>query len=309
MSAVLKNSTPVQTPIVAAIPHLSAVPASAPEVVTIHSTIRYATYAEFFRSKLNVRRNNGSDVEGNSDFEELVALIGANGVLQNLIAYEDLIKDVLSGRKAVVAGGRRLAAVGVAIARGLLPDDYMIPYLVVTEDEAVQVSLAENSGRKDMHPADVADAMLELHKRGVSVADIALSFGVEEIAVRRRLKLANVSPNLFALYREDKLSLDCMQAFALTDDHEKQEMAFKALTKIYRLYPHDIRRMLTETKISFVHHPVARYVTVETFEKAGGMVERDLFANNAEGFTDDAALVEKLAHEKLKRKAEKVKQE
>ncbi|HYD60874.1 MAG TPA: ParB/RepB/Spo0J family partition protein [Noviherbaspirillum sp.] len=315
MSAVLKDAKPVLTPIVAAISHLSVVktetdtPASAVEVITAHSTIRYATYAEFFRSKLNVRRKKASMQEGNPKFEELVSLIAAQGVLQNLIAYEEVVKGEKTGRKGVVAGGRRLAAVGVCIARGLLPEDYMIPYLVVTEDEAVAVSLSENSGREDMHAADVALAMLELFNRGVSVDDIALSFGTDELAVRRRLKLANVSPKLLDLYRDDKLNSDVISAFAITDDHKQQEMAYKTLSETHRLSAWRVREMLTAQHINAREDHVAQFVGIDAYEKAGGEVVRDLFSNNGDGYIKDAALLETLAAEKLAKKVARVKEE
>ena len=290
----------IQTPFANGVPHLNAI-ASAIAELNQHATIRTARWCDMVRSKLNVRKKN-------TDVSELKALIAAQGLLQNLIGYMQVADGKETGIIEIVAGGRRLTSLGELIAEGVFPDDYAIPYLLVTEDEAVAISLAENSGREDMHPADVFDAMMELSKRGKSVDDIALLFRLDALTVKKRLKLANIAPRLLDLYRNEQASYDQMQALAISDDHATQELAWDSLPNHSR-HASALRRLLTAQQVNVRSDPLARYVGVEAFEKAGGVITRDLFSNANDGYITDVALLEKLALEKLETQRAKLMKE
>ncbi len=262
--------------------------------IVAHCTIKYKTYSEFFRSALNVRKKN--DEKDDAGIQELAALLRSQGLLQNLVGYD----EEETGETGIVAGGRRLKAIGFNIENGYWPDDMKFPYMLVTKDEAVAVSLAENSGRKDMHHADIVVAMLEMFRQGVGVDDIALAFGVEPLRVRQRLKLANMSPVLFDLYHNDKLEFTQMVAYAITDDHKKQESALQCLGPNASAWK--IKELLAVQSVS-VTDKVARFVGLDNYKKAGGNVVVDLFDESDKGSLDDKILLEKLAIEKLEKKA------
>ena len=256
-----------------------------------HATIRTTVYGNMVRSKLNVRRKV-------SDVTELAALIQVQGLLQNLIGYSQTVGGRANGIVEIVAGARRLAAIGQLIGTGALPADYQILYLEVTPEEAIEISLAENSGRENMHPADVFEAMREMAARGRSIDDIALGFGIDSLTVKRRLKLANVAPRLLDLYRNDEANFEQMMALAISDDQGAQEQAWDGLSPHNR-HPHELRRLLTAQQINVQTDRLARYVGVEAFEQAGGVVVRDLFSNNGAGYITDVALLERLAAAKF----------
>src|SRR5580698_10586606 len=94
------------------------------------------------------------------------------------------------------------------VEQGRIGPDYPVPCMVVSRERAVQISLSENSGREPMHPADEFEAFRQLIDSGQSVEDVAARFGVTPLVVERRLKLANVSPNFIALYRDGELTLE-----------------------------------------------------------------------------------------------------
>jgi ParB family chromosome partitioning protein len=271
------------------------------QAILAHATFGTATHTQMVRSEKNVRRKP-------RDLSQLLPLVRAHGVLQNLICFEQRRDGVPTGLLEVAAGDSRWLCVGIVIEEGSFPVDYQIPYLLVTEAEAVLVSLAENLGHAPLHPADIFDAMLTLSRQERSVADIALAFGLCELTVRQRLKLANVAPRLFALYREDKASYEQMAALAVTDDHAAQQAAWDGLDAWSR-QPHQLRRLLTAQRIPVHSDRVARYVGVAAFERAGGKVERDLFSQRGEGYIDDAALLESLAQAKLQRVAQRLRRE
>ena len=226
---------------------------------------------------------------------ELAASIQRVGLLQNLIVI--LAADGL--HYEVVAGGRRLAALKLLAKKHRIAKDWDVPCLQVADGTARTASLTENVQREAMHPADQFEAFAALVAEGRPIEDIAADFSVTPLVVQRRLKLANVSPRLIADYRADALSLDQLMALAGTDDHAAQESAFYDAPQWQR-QPHNLRERLTEREIDAYRHPLVRFVGLETYEQAGGGVRRDLFAEGDAGvYLNDAALLERLAQEKL----------
>lgn len=286
------NARPNLTAAGGVTPHSISSPAPVDSIVE-HATIRSAPHHRMVVSKYNVRNKS-------ADTGELKALVRAYGVLHNLIGYLQLVDGIPTGIIEIIGGKRRLAVVGELVAEGELPDDYHLNYLLVTEAEAIEISLAENQGRADMHPADVFDAMLALANAGRAVEDIALMFGIKPLEVQRRLKLANVAPRMLALYRKDEASFEHMMALSVCDDHAAQEQAWDSLGRHYRS-PHDLKRLLTAQKINVKSDRVARFVGVAALEKAGGTVTRDLFSDSGAGYTGDGVLLERLALDKLEK--------
>ena len=252
-------------------------------------------------SPLNVRKT-GLD----TGIEELAELILAEGVLQNLNVHEQVCDSDGAVTHGVVAGGRRLRALQRLIEEGRITPDYPVPCMIVTDERAVQISLSENSGREPMHPADEFEAFRQLVDAGQSVEDVAARFGVTPLVVRRRLKLANVSPRFITLYREGEVTLEHLMAFAVTEDHERQHQAWEGL-KSYERHPDALRELLTQDEVS-MKDPMARFVGLKAYQKAGGVVRRDLFAEESDAMLD-AALVRTLATQKLEKRAAKLRAE
>src|SRR5690606_27657944 len=141
------------------------------------------------------------------------------------------------------------------------------------------------------------------------IEDIAADFSVTPLVVQRRLKLANVSPRLMADYRADAVTLDQLMALAITDDHAAQETAFYD-APTWQRHPSQLRDRLTEREIDAYRHPLVRFVGLDAYEAAGGGIRRDLFADDDAGvYLTDAALLEKLAQDKLAGIAAEVKAE
>ena len=89
----------------------------------------------------NVRKTPADD----SAFTELKASIAAHGLLENLIARSMGPGADGPGRYAVIAGGRRLAAMQALAAEGALGEDHPVPCRMIGSIVAAEeVSLAEN---------------------------------------------------------------------------------------------------------------------------------------------------------------------
>lgn len=236
---------------------------------------------------------------------ELAASIQRVGLLQNLI----VIAAADGEHYEVVAGGRRLAALKLLAKKRRISKEWDVPCLLVADGTARTASLTENVQREAMHPADQFEAFAALVAEGRSIEDIAADFSVSPLVVQRRLKLANVSPRLLADYRAEAVSLDQLMALAITDDHAAQEAAYYD-APTWQRNPSQLRDRLTEREIDAYRYPLVRFVGLDTYEAAGGGIRRDLFAEGDAGvYLTDAALLERLAQDKLAGIAAEVKAE
>ena len=223
------------------------------------------------RSERNVRKTGGESIE------DLAASILAHGLLHNLTVVEQRNhKGTSSGKYEVVAGGRRYAALQRLAKEKKLPKSFAVPCKVVEVSAAVEASLAENTIRIAMHPADQFIAFRDLVDSGLGVEEVAARFGVSPLFVRQRLKLANVSPRFIEAYRLGEMQLEQLEALAMTDDHLAQERVWDNTQHEWERSAHNLRRLLTEKQISASDRR-ARFVGVEAYLAAGGTLERDLF--------------------------------
>ena len=223
--------------------------------------------------------------------DELKASLLAHGLMQNLV-----VTDSGDGAYQVIAGGRRLEAIRALQSEGKLPDDFAVPCQVVADEHGLEMSLAENTVRLAMHPADEFEAFAALIDKGESAAQVAERFGVEEGHVLKRMKLARVAPQLLKEYRDGGITLECLKAFTVTDDHRCQVKVFKSLQDWQKEDPSEIRAALTE-KLVEASSKLARFVGVEAYVAAGGPTRADLFGE--EVYLEKPALLHKLAEQKL----------
>jgi ParB family chromosome partitioning protein len=251
-------------------------------------------------SKANVRRTAASEGIG-----ELAASIAAHGLRQNL----NVLPSTDVNRFEVVAGGRRLRAMKMLAKSGKIAKDAPVSCLVLEEGEdGSEISLVENAMRTAMHPDDQFEAFRALiEDKGASVDDVAARFGVTPAVVKQRLKLANVSPKLRALFRKGEMGLDHVMALAISDDHKAQEKAWENLPDWNR-EPEALKDALTEGTVP-MSDKLAIFLGQEAYEAAGGVIVRDLFAEEDEGYLSDRALVMQLVNAKLEQEIETLKAE
>ncbi|WP_241016605.1 ParB/Srx family N-terminal domain-containing protein [Paraburkholderia sp. Ac-20336] len=261
-------------------------------------------YASRRRSPLNARTNPLSGIPG------LAANIRAKGLLQNLVVHEMKGSRGRQRKYGVCAGQRREAALDLLFEQKHITADYPVPVRIVSEGEALAISLIENSEREGLDPFDVLRSYRLLAEEGRSVDYIAALFSASPLTVRRRMKLASVSPKLLALLREDGITLDQLAALALADDHETQERVWFDAPNDWQRAPQYLRQAITQAEIDASRSRLVRFVGLAAYEAAGGYVRRDLFSDtdNA-GFIADAELLQRLAGEKLEAVAEEVRAE
>ena len=143
---------------------------------------------------------------------------------------------------------------------------------------------------------------------GATTDSVAARFGVAESTVRRRMTLARVSPRIFGFYRDGDIGLEALQAFTVSDDYAVQDAVWDRMSDWQRDDARAIRAMLTEGEVSS-QDKRAQFVGIAAYEAAGGIVRRDLFDPKDGGFFQDAALLDRLAQDKLDAAAAEVEAE
>ena len=232
---------------------------------------------------------------------QLRASIAAHGLLKNLVARPDAPAEDGTERFAVVAGGRRLAALKALAGNGTLHADHPVPCKIAAKEDAAELSTAENVNHLPMHPADQVVAFAGFVQCGATVAAIATRFGVSERLVEQRLRLGNAAPELIDAYRAEAIDLETLKAFAVTTDHERQLSVWEQVSgQGHRPSAWQVKRLLTEERVP-ASAAVARFVGVEAYEAAGGAVLRDLFADEYENgvWLEDPKLLTELATQRL----------
>ncbi len=245
-----------------------------------------------------------------ADQAQLTASIKAHGLLESLVVRHENDAADAADRFAVIAGGRRLTALNLLAEDGTISATHPVPCQIVSNDNTAELSLAENVMRIPMHPADQVVAFKALADTGSTSSAIAARFGVTERLVEQRLRLGNVAPQLLDAYRADKFDLSVLQAFAIATDREQQLAAWNQVSNQgYRVNAWQVKRILTEDPVP-ANISIARFVTVDAYESAGGSVLRDLFADQHENgvWLEDRALLAELATTKLRAVADELAQ-
>ncbi|WP_422035536.1 ParB/RepB/Spo0J family partition protein [Reyranella sp.] len=263
-------------------------------------------------NKLALSQSNVRRLKAGVSIEDLAEDIARRGLLQSLNVRPVLdAEGAETGQFEIPAGGRRYRALERLVKEKRLSKTALIPCIVRTPDVEVSAeedSLAENVQRVALHPLDQFRAFKALRDQGASEEEIAARFFVPPTVVKQRLRLAAVSEKLLDVYAEDGMLLEQLMAFTVTTDHARQEQVWEALQQSYNKEPYLIRRQLTESAVRASDRR-ARFVGLESYEAAGGVVQRDLFEEDNGGWLEDVALLDRLATGKLASDAQKIAEE
>jgi len=155
--------------------------------------LRHIHIANLCVSAANMR------AKGKADLSHILPSIRARGVLVPLIVRPSEGED----RFEIVAGKRRYhAALAVAGESG---EEEPLPCAVMAAGDdaaALEASLIENVARLDPDEVNLWESFTRLVREGRSPEDIALTFGLTELQVKRTLALGNLLPRIRALFRK-----------------------------------------------------------------------------------------------------------
>src|SRR5271155_1009008 len=221
-------------------------------------------------NRLVLSQSNVRTIKTGVSIEELAEDIARRTLLQSLSVRAVLDADgAETGRFEIPAGGRRYRALELLVKQKRLSKTAPVPCVVRAEGLAEEDSLAENVQRAPLHPLDQFRAFKTLRDKGLGDEEIAARFFVSSGVVKQRMRLASVSPKLLDVYAEDKMTMEQLMAFTVSEDHARQEQVWEALAKSYSRDAYQIRQMLTKDSVR-ANDPRAIFVGLEAYHAAGG---------------------------------------
>ncbi len=183
----------------------------------------------------------------------------------------------------VHVGRRRYETIGWLIEQGRIPADWPIDVTIregASDAELLQESEVENRQRTDLRPYELFQGVAKAHRRGATVAQIAMNIGEDEAEIARWLRLGNLVRPVFEALEAGVISVEQAKAFGATEDHALQSAAFEEILKMSEAQrtPVAIRGMLGIGDAELQRF--LRLVGVPAYEAAGGRLECDLFTSD-----------------------------
>lgn len=251
-------------------------------------------------SKANIRQS------GYVNVEQLAADILARGVIQNL-STTPITKP--RGHFAVYVGGRRLAALRHLVETGAIDASFEVPCTVLKADDATlsEISLAENFQRMAMSPAEECRAFQHFLTETNDIDAVAKRFGVTRRFIEGRLRLASLAEPVFSALAEGELTLDMAKAYASTENTEKQLRVFEQMGSYGYATADMVRRAIANDSLQATD-PIAVLVGEEAYAAEGGRVERELFSDAGDRWTDPE-IVQRLAAAKMEAEGKRIGEE
>lgn len=263
------------------------------------STVEYVALKRLSVSPLNVRQTDPAEA-----IDELADDIAAHGLLKNLVGHE----GAKPGTIEIAAGGRRLQAMQLLVKRKAIGPNHAVPVLIVSRDEAREVSLSENIHRVALSPADEYEGFARIVADHAAdpdpVALCARRQGVTRRRVEQSLRLAELAPEIFDALRAGTIGIEAAKAYAGVASHSLQLTVFRAEEARswgHKHEPRNIRDAL-RMKTYDADCPQALYVGLDAYRAAGGELGRDMFMGAEERERlFHPSLLDKLARDKALR--------
>ncbi|AMG74903.1 ParB/RepB/Spo0J family partition protein [Sphingopyxis granuli] len=236
--------------------------------------------------KLSISKTNMRYAKKAPDVSDILPTVRKRGVLVPLIVRP----NCGPGAFEIVAGARRFTAAKiVADERG---DGEPLPCAILEagdDADAIEASLIENIKRLDPDEVSQWENFAKLVREGRDAEDIAETFGIPDLMVRRILALGNLLPRIRNLYRAGKIDRTTVRH--LTMASRSQQKAWLALFDDPKQYPpsgHQLKGWLLGGTCIPVKHALfdaegMKGITLDLFEQVSYFADADAFwsAQNA----------------------------
>ena len=161
------------------------------------------------------------------DVSDILPTVRGRGIIVPVI----LRPGVVEGRFELVAGRRRVHAARIAQNdEGADPELGRVPSAIMEAGDdaaALEASLIENIARLDPDEVTQWETFTRLVKEGREVDDIATTFGLPDLTIRRVLALGNLLPRIRNLYAQEKIDRSTVRHLTLAS--KSQQRAWLAL--------------------------------------------------------------------------------
>ncbi|MHA6768972.1 ParB/RepB/Spo0J family partition protein [Sphingobium ummariense] len=167
------------------------------------------------------------------DVSDILPTVRSRGIIQPVIVRPNCAPDGFE----IVAGSRRFhAAKIVADERRATgdadPDAAMLPCAILDDGDdadAIEASMIENMARLDPDEVTQWENFTRLVREGRKVEDIAATFGLPDLTIRRVLALGNLLPRIRDLYRKEQIDRATVRHLTLAS--KSQQKAWLALAE------------------------------------------------------------------------------
>ena len=171
-------------------------------------------------SKLKDAAINMRHAKAAPDVSDILPSVKARGVLVPL-----LVRPNGDGESfEVVAGRRRYFAAKRAEEDGGEIDPLPCAIMEPGDDAAaLEASMLENFARLDPDEMTQYETFVRLNTQGKTVEDIAATFGITEIMVRRRLALGELLPKIRGAYRKDAIDAATVRNLTMATKRQQRD--------------------------------------------------------------------------------------
>jgi ParB family chromosome partitioning protein len=241
--------------------------------------------------KLSVSKTNMRHAKKAPDVTDILPTVRKRGILQPLIVRPNPVPSEVEGcgpdAFEILAGARRFTAARIVrderLAAGDPTGDH-VPCAIIEEGDdaaAIEASLIENMARLDPDEVTQWETFVRLVKEGRKPDEIAATFGLPDLTVKRILALGNLLPRVRDLYRAEKIDGATVRHLTLaTKSQQKAWLALRDDPQAYVPTGHQLKAWL------FGGVAISTKVALFDVETFGGAIVGDLFGE--ERFFADA---------------------
>ncbi len=154
------------------------------------------------------------------DVSDILPSIRTRGVLVPLLVRPNGDGECFE----IVAGRRRYFAAKSIVDDGGAVEPLPCAVMEPGDDAAaLEASMLENLARLDPDEMTQYETFVRLRKAGKSVADIAATFGITELMVKRRLALGELLPKIRSAYRNEDIDAETVRHLTMATKRQQRD--------------------------------------------------------------------------------------
>lgn len=177
--------------------------------------------------KLTVSKANMRHGKKPPDVSDILPTVRARGVIQPIIVRPQSCPEPVEGCAPdgfeIVAGRRRFHAATIVAEESGTAEPMPCAILEEGDDAAaIEASMIENMARLDADEVSQWESFTRLVKEGRKVDEIAATFGLPDLAVRRVLALGNLLPRIRQMYAREEIDAATVRHLTLASKSQQK---------------------------------------------------------------------------------------